>query len=52
MIHYKVSYYLNGSQWWCWNDKLHWVGGPAVIFSDGEKWWYLQNIKIACSCKN
>jgi len=31
-----------------WQDKvgqLHRLDGPAVIYKDGEKWWYLHGVR-------
>ena len=39
---YKVTVDDYGKQQWYRNNKLHREDGPAIIYSDGEKKWYLE----------
>jgi hypothetical protein len=42
---------ISGNKYWCLNDKLHRVDinpetgltCPAVEFTNGNKWWFLNN---------
>ena len=38
---YTVKVNDNGDKFWCLNDKLHRIDGPAVEGSDGSKEWWL-----------
>ena len=40
MIEYKVKVYDNRSEWRL-NGKLHRTDGPAVEWTDGDKFWHL-----------
>jgi hypothetical protein len=40
--------YSDGDQYWYQDDKLHREDGPTIIvYLDGTKCWYLNNVKIA-----
>ena len=36
---YQVKVHTNGDKYWCQNDKLHRLDGPAVEYADGDKYW-------------
>jgi hypothetical protein len=40
MAHYNFRYYSDGEQNWYHLNKLHRVGGPAVIRPNGDRLWY------------
>jgi hypothetical protein len=40
----------DGYKFWCLKYKLHRLTGPAVIFSDGNKWFCLNDIKYENVC--
>ena len=40
MIEYKVKVQENVTEWYL-NNQLHREDGPAVEWSDGDKYWYL-----------
>jgi hypothetical protein len=46
MIIYTVKVYDNGDKFWCLNDKLHRVDGPACEYADGSKLWYVDGNKL------
>jgi len=36
----------NGDKRWYLNGKLHRTDGPAVEYSDGTKYWFLNNERV------
>ena len=46
MIKYEVWVGDNGTQWWYKNDELHREDGPAVIYADGTKRWFLNGKQV------
>jgi hypothetical protein len=50
MAHYNIYYSLGcegtqslRTQYWYRNGNLHRVDGPAVIYRDDKKYWFLYN---------
>jgi len=41
--------YAEGDKWWCVNGNLHRLLGPAVIWPDGYKAWWVDGKKIECT---
>jgi len=39
--------YSNGTKKWIINRKLHHEDGPAIIWDDGSKFWYLNDIEYS-----
>jgi len=46
MITYTVTVDEYGTKLWRFNDKLHCEHGPAVEYSDGTKFWYLNGKEL------
>lgn len=44
--HYEVAKYLNGSMFWYLNNIRHREDGPAILYPDGYKEWWLNGLKL------
>ena len=36
-----------GTKHWYLNDKLHRTDGPAVEYSDGDKFWFINDVELS-----
>ena len=46
MIEYTVKAYDDGSKMWHLGDVLHRADGPAIVYADGGKEWWLNGILV------
>jgi len=46
-IKYEVIVYADGGKTWCLGDKLHREDGPAVEYSNGDKFFYLNGQRLS-----
>ena len=44
-IKYTVKVFKYGDKFWFLKDKLHREDGPAIEYADGDKEWWLNNVK-------
>ena len=46
MIEYTVRVFNSGTEFWRLNGELHCAHGPAVLWPDGDKEWWLNDRKV------
>lgn len=44
-LRYRVEVDMRGTRWY-YNaaNQLHREGGPAIVWDDGDEWWYINGV--------
>ena len=46
MVGVKIVVNEAGDRFWFTHDKIHRVGGPAIEYANGEKYWYIDGSEL------